>query len=522
MEFSIKIESPEKMRCGCVVVGVYQSGKLSRSAKILDQAVEQAISDAIHRGDMQGKLGTTLLLQKLSGALAERILLVGCGKEDEVDAKNYLVAVTAAIKHLNGTGATDTTLYLAELDVAEQTLAWKIRQATIAIQDTIYKFDHLKSKPEDSPQALRRITYALPDRNELAAAKSALAQGLAIAEGMALAKNLGNLPGNICTPTYLASEAKKIAKTHQLAIEVLEKSAMEKLGMNTLLSVSRGSREPPKFIIVHYQGGTKKENPIVLVGKGITFDSGGISLKPGAEMDEMKYDMSGAASVLGTLKAVALLKLPVNLTVVIPASENLPDGAASKPGDIVTSMSGQTVEILNTDAEGRLVLCDALTYVERFNPECVIDVATLTGACVIALGHVTSGLLANHDGLAHELLEAGKVSRDRAWQLPLWDDYQEQLKSNFADMANIGGRAAGSITAACFLARFTKKYRWAHLDIAGTAWRSGKEKGSTGRPVPLLTHFLIERANRTPKAMAAMVKSKVTTKGTLIAKPRKK
>jgi len=303
---------------------------------------------------------------------------------------------------------------------------------------------------------------------------------------------------------------------------VLEKSAMEKLGMNTLLSVSRGSREPPKFIIVHYQGGTKKENPIVLVGKGITFDSGGISLKPGAEMDEMKYDMSGAASVLGTLKAVALLKLPVNLTVVIPASENLPDGAASKPGDIVTSMSGQTVEILNTDAEGRLVLCDALTYVERFNPECVIDVATLTGACVIALGHVTSGLLANHDGLAHELLEAGKVSRDRAWQLPLWDDYQEQLKSNFADMANIGGRAAGSITAACFLARFTKKYRWAHLDIAGTAWRSGKEKGSTGRPVPLLTHFLIERANRTPKAMAAMVKSKVTTKGTLIAKPRKK
>jgi leucyl aminopeptidase len=505
LEFSIKIEGPEKRRSACVVVGVYQSGKLSISAKLLDQAVKHVLSDVISRGDMQGKLGSTLLLQKLPGALAERVLLVGCGKEDEMNEKNYLSVMTAAIKHLNGTGTTDATLYLTELDVAEQSLAWKIRQATIAIQDTIYKFDHLKSKPEDHPQALRKIAYALPDRNELATAELALTEGLAIAEGMTLAKNLGNLPGNVCTPTYLANEAKKLAKTHQLAIEVLDKGAMEKLGMNTLLSVSRGSREPPKFIIARYQGGAKKENPIVLVGKGITFDSGGISLKPGAEMDEMKYDMSGAASVLGTLKAVALLKLPLNLIVVIPASENLPDGAASKPGDIVTSMSGQTVEILNTDAEGRLVLCDALTYVERFNPECVIDVATLTGACVIALGHVTSGLLANHEGLAQELLAAGQASCDRAWQLPLWDDYQEQLKSNFADMANIGGRAAGSITAACFLARFTKKYRWAHLDIAGTAWRSGKEKGSTGRPVPLLTQFLLGRANQAPKII---VKSK--------------
>lgn len=513
MEFSIKIESPEKRRSGCVVVGIYQSGKLSPSAKTLDQAVKQAISGAISRGDMQGKLGTTLLLQKLPGAMADRILLVGCGKEDEVNEKNYLLAVTAAIKHLNATGTTDASLYLTELNVAKQSLGWKIRQATIAIQDSIYKFDHLKSKPEDNPKALQKIAHALPDRSELATAESALAEGLAIAEGVALAKNLGNLPGNICTPTYLANEAKKLAKAHQLAIEVLERSAMEKLGMNTLLSVSRGSREPPKFIIVRYQGGAKKENPIVLVGKGITFDSGGISLKPGAEMDEMKYDMSGAASVLGTLKAVALLKLPLNLIVVIPASENLPDGAASKPGDIVTSMSGQTVEILNTDAEGRLVLCDALTYVERFNPECVIDVATLTGACVISLGHVASGLLANHDDLAKELLDAGHASCDRAWQLPLWDDYQEQLKSNFADMANIGGRAAGSITAACFLARFTKKYRWAHLDIAGTAWRSGKEKGSTGRPVPLLTQFLLGRANQVP---TATVKSKVT------AKPKKK
>lgn len=513
MEFSIKIEGPEKRRSGCIVVGIYQSGKLSASAEALDQAVKHSLSKVINQGDMQGKLGTTLLLQKPPGALAERVLLVGCGKEDEINEKNYLLIVTAAIKHLVDTGTTDTTFYLTELNVAKQSVAWKIRQATIAIQDVVYKFDRLKSKPETRLKTLKKVTYAISDRKELAAAELALNEGQAIAAGMTLAKDLGNLPGNICTPTYLANEARKLAKAHQLAIEVLEKSAMEKLGMNTILSVSRGSREPPKFIIVRYQGSAKKENPIVLVGKGITFDSGGISLKPGAEMDEMKYDMSGAASVLGALKAIALLQLPINLIVVIPASENLPDGAASKPGDIVTSMSGQTVEILNTDAEGRLVLCDALTYVERFNPECVIDVATLTGACVIALGHVTSGLFANHDDLAKELLDAGQAACDRAWQLPLWDDYQEQLKSNFADMANIGGRAAGSITAACFLARFTKKYHWAHLDIAGTAWRSGKEKGSTGRPVPLLTHFLIGRANRMSKAT---VKSRVT------ATPKKK
>jgi leucyl aminopeptidase len=274
---------------------------------------------------------------------------------------------------------------------------------------------------------------------------------------------------------------------------------MEKLGMNTLLSVARGSHEPPKFIVLRHAGGAAGAKPVVLVGKGITFDSGGISLKPGPEMDEMKYDMCGAASVLGTLKAAAMMKLPLNVIGVIPSTENMPGGAATKPGDVITSMSGQSVEILNTDAEGRLILCDALTYVERFDPECVVDIATLTGACVIALGHVATGLLGNHDTLARDLLDAGHDSYDRAWQLPLWDDYQEQLKSNFADMANIGGRPAGTITAACFLARFTEKYNWAHLDIAGTAWRSGKEKGATGRPVPLLTHFLMDRAAHAPK-----------------------
>ncbi|MGH8711263.1 MAG: leucyl aminopeptidase, partial [Burkholderiales bacterium] len=324
--------------------------------------------------------------------------------------------------------------------------------------------------------------------------EAALKQALAIAEGVKLTKDLGNLPPNICTPSYLAEQALQIAKKHNLKAEVLEQKDMEKLGMGSLLSVARGSNQPPKLIVLHYSGAAKKQKPVVLVGKGITFDTGGISIKPAAEMDEMKFDMCGAASVLGSIKAVAEMRLPLNVVGIIPTTENMPSGNASRPGDIVTSMSGQTIEILNTDAEGRLILCDALTYAERFHPAVVIDIATLTGACVIALGHVASGLYSNDDALARELLNAGEYAHDRAWQMPLWDDYQEQLKSNFADMANIGGRPAGSITAACFLARFTKKYSWAHLDIAGTAWKSGKEKGGTGRPVPLLTQFLIHKA----------------------------
>jgi leucyl aminopeptidase len=370
----------------------------------------------------------------------------------------------------------------------------------MVVQETLYRFDRLKSKKDEVRRPLRKLTFSVNRRNELAKAEVALAQGLAIAAGMDLAKNLGNLPGNFCTPSYLADQALELARTHGFDVEILEGADMEKLGMNTLLSVARGSREAPKFIVLHHAGGVAGTKPVVLVGKGVTFDSGGISLKPGPEMDEMKYDMCGAASVLGTLKAAALMKLPLNVIGIIPATENMPGGAATKPGDVITSMSGQTVEILNTDAEGRLILCDALTYVERFDPECVVDIATLTGACVIALGHVASGLLANNEGLARELLDAGNDSYDRAWQMPLWDDYQEQLKSNFADMANIGGRPAGTITAACFLSRFTEKFHWAHLDIAGTAWRSGKEKGATGRPVPLLTHFLMDRATHAAKS----------------------
>ncbi|PKO84396.1 MAG: leucyl aminopeptidase [Betaproteobacteria bacterium HGW-Betaproteobacteria-11] len=499
LEFSIKSGSLEKQRTACIVVGVYETRKFSLSAEILDHATQQSLAEVLGQGDMEGKAGSTLLLQKPSGARADRILLVGLGKEKEFDDKSYRSAISTAVKRLNEIGGSDGMLCLTELHVGKRDVAWKIRQAVIAAQEAIYRFDQLKSKPEETHRPLRKLIFHVASHGELATAETALTEGMAIAAGQSLAKDLGNLPGNICTPAHLADVARGLKRSHGLAVEILERTDMEKLGMNTLLSVARGSCQPPKFIVIQHKGGPKGTKPVVLIGKGITFDSGGISLKPGPEMDEMKYDMSGAASVLGTLRAAAELKLSLNVIGIIPATENMPGGAATKPGDIVTSMSGQTVEILNTDAEGRLVLCDALTYVERFDPDCVVDIATLTGACVIALGHMASGLLANDDSVAKELLDAGQEAGDRAWQLPLWDDYQEQLKSNFADMANIGGRPAGTITAACFLARFAKKYAWAHLDIAGTAWRSGKEKGSTGRPVPLLTHFLLERARRASK-----------------------
>ena len=338
----------------------------------------------------------------------------------------------------------------------------------------------------------------MPTRRELSAGETAVRLGKAISAGVTLARDLGNLPGNICTPTYLAKQAQALEKHGAIKTRVLEEADMEKLGMGALLSVSRGSRQPAKLIIMEYHGGKKDEPPVALVGKGLTFDAGGISIKPAAAMDEMKFDMCGGASVLGTLQAVAELKLPINVVGIVPSSENLPDGDANKPGDIVTSMSGQTIEILNTDAEGRLILCDALTYTERFDPAVVIDIATLTGACVVALGAHASGLMGNNEGLVRDLLSAGKYAHDRAWQLPLWDDYQSQLDSNFADMANVGGREGGALIAACFLARYTKKFKWAHLDIAGTAWKSGRNKGATGRPVSLLTTYLIQRCARTP------------------------
>ncbi|MEZ5615158.1 MAG: leucyl aminopeptidase [Rhodocyclaceae bacterium] len=496
MEFSIKSSRPDKARCDCIVVGVFESRKLSAPAREVDKTAGGHLAALLRRGDLDGKGGTALLLPGVPGIAAERVLLVGLGKETAFGEKAYREALVAALRALKGTGSRRIHVTLSELPVAKRDAAWRVRQGALVAHDTLYRPDQLKSKPDNGGTALSAIAFSVA-AGDVHSATVALAQGEAIAKGMNLARELGDLPANICTPTYLAQRAQKLAKAFKLKCEVLDRARMEKLGMGSLLAVGRGSHQPPRFIVLQYRGGKAGAKPIVLVGKGITFDTGGISLKPGAEMDEMKYDMSGAAGVLGAFHALAAMKLPLNVVGLVPAVENMPGGAATRPGDIVTSMSGQTVEILNTDAEGRLILCDALTYAERFEPECVVDVATLTGACVIALGAVASGLMANDDGLASELLEAGQASGDRAWQLPLWEEYQEMLRSNFADIPNISGsRGAGTITAACFLARFTKKYRWAHLDVAGTAWRSGKEKGSTGRPVPLLAHFLLKRAGR--------------------------
>ena len=501
MEFSIKTGNPEKQKSACVVVGVFEDGSLDSAAARIDKASEGRLRALIERGDLTGKAGTTLTLHDLPGTASDRVLLVGLGKRDDFGDKAYASALRAACKALAQTGAADALVYLTTLEVGKRSTPWKIRQALIATGDALYRFEQFKSTPADE-RALTQLAFAISKAGEQKAAEEALTQGLAIAEGCALARDLGNLPGNVCTPDYLARTARELADEFGLELDVLEREDMEQLGMHSLLSVAKGSRQPPKLIVAHYRGapakkgGKKAKGPLVLVGKGITFDSGGISLKPGEGMDEMKFDMCGAASVLGTLKTVAQLRLPLDLTVIVPATENMPDGAASKPGDIVASLSGQSIEILNTDAEGRLILCDALTYAERFSPSTVIDVATLTGACVVALGHIATGLYANDDELAATLLAAGQTAQDRAWQMPLWDDYQDLLKSNFADMANIGGRWGGSITAACFLSRFARKFTWAHLDIAGTAWKTGADKGATGRPVPLLAHYLIDRAGK--------------------------
>ena len=492
MEFSIKQGTPDSMKSGCVVVGVFDGGKLSKAGQALDKAAKHALSDLIARGDMTGKAATTLLLHKLNGITAERVLLVGLGKASELNHKVSLDILSAMFKALNATPAKDVALFITDEGFGKNS-QWVIKQAVLSAAEQAFRADGLKSEPA-KPATLKHVVFATLDK-PVAELKTTLEQTAAIANGMELAKTLGNLPGNICTPTYLSAHALALDKAHKkIKTTVLEEKDMQKLGMGSFLSVTRGSEQPAKLITLEYKGGDKKQKPIVLVGKGITFDSGGISLKPGAEMDEMKYDMCGAASVLGTMQAIAEMGLELNVVGVIPTCENMPSGIATKPGDIVTSMSGQTIEILNTDAEGRLILCDALTYSAKFDPDTVIDIATLTGACVIALGHVAHGLFANEEKLAKELLAAGEQAHDRAWQLPLWDDYQPLLDSNFADMQNIGGRAGGTITAACFLARFTKEYRWAHLDIAGTAWKSGKEKGATGRPVPMLTQYLINRA----------------------------
>jgi leucyl aminopeptidase len=474
-----------------MVLGVYADKELTAPAERVDQRSKGALRAAL--ADLAGKVGSTLLLRALPNVAAQRVLLVSLGARSEFGEAQYRDAVRAAANLLRNLAAKDAALFLVDLKANGRPLSWNVRQAVLNAREAFYRFDELKSQKKSSAPALGKVTLPLSSNAQL---EQALAEAEATADGTDLARTLGNLPSNICTPSYLAEQAKKLAREFKLDVEVLERKDMEKLGMGALLAVTSASHQPPKLIMLRYDGAAKSKKPLALVGKGITFDTGGISLKPAAEMDEMKFDMSGAGSVLGAIRALAGMKAPVNVVGIVPTCENMPGGHAIKPGDVVTTLSGQTVEILNTDAEGRLILCDALTYAERFKPEVVVDIATLTGACVVALGHVATGLFANDQQLADELREAADDAWDRVWQMPLWEEYQEQLRSNFADFANIGGRPGGSITAASFLARFTRKQRWAHLDIAGTAWKSGREKGSTGRPVPLLVRFALRHAGR--------------------------
>jgi leucyl aminopeptidase len=491
MNYNSKLAPIDNVNTACLAVGVYQGKRFDDALNTLNNASKGQLKRILGKNDFSGENGSSLLLYELQGIKASRVLLFGLGERKKFSIQTFAQAVGKAIAQLQGMNLQEATFSLPEHD----DLYDLIRQSVITSEEAVYRFDDCKSQAEPPKKPLKRISFLAPNRRAVNTIQSANQHGLAIANGMKLAKDLANLPGNICTPTYLAKTARDLAKGKQkLSVSIVEEKEMGELGMGALLSVSRGSCQPAKLIVMHYKGGERNNKPIAFVGKGLTFDAGGISIKPAAAMDEMKYDMCGGASVFGAIAACAELQLPINVVGVVPASENLPDGDANKPGDIVTSMSGQTIEVLNTDAEGRLILCDALTYTERFDPAAVIDIATLTGACVVALGHHATGLMANDDKLAQELLNAGDASHDRAWQLPLWDDYQKPLDSNFADMANIGDRSAGAVTAGSFLSRFTKQYKWAHLDIAGTAWKSGTAKGATGRPVPMLMQFLLKRS----------------------------
>lgn len=494
MNVSLKpITEPEALRSACLIAPVFSDGKLPKSTARLDKHCGGLVRKLLKRGDISGKLAQSLLLPGADNIKADRLLLIGCGEQGKLSQANFRKVLKALLSTLDKLTIKDACLLFNDIGVEGRNTAWQAEQLAILGGTQTYRYTKTVSKPKPA-STLKQLTL---DCKPSAAIRTAVAQGKAIALGMNTARELGNLPGNICTPSFLASEAKALARKHQtLSVSVLEEKKMRELGMGSLLSVTAGSDQAAKLIVMEYRGAAKSQQPHALVGKGITFDTGGISLKPGATMDEMKFDMCGAASVLGTVTAVATLKLPINLVAVIAAAENMPGGGATKPGDVVKSMSGQTIEVLNTDAEGRLVLCDALTYTEKFKPQSVIDIATLTGACIVALGHQASGLFSNQDDFAKELLAAGEEVGDRAWQLPMWDEYQPQLDSNFADIANIGSPGGGSITAACFLSRFTKNMRWAHLDIAGTAWLSGADKGATGRPVGLLTRYLINKSGK--------------------------
>ncbi len=492
MKYTVKSTNPLSQSAACLAVTLYDDGSLGETAARVDEATSGALGRAVKRGDIGGKVGDTLVIPVSGEVRAERILLVGLGsRKTPLTLANLVKIGRSIVGAVEKLGVADLSLALDAMAIGERSNADSVAVLVEAMEYAGYRFDRLKK--EKKPLKLKSVTLFAATRALAGAAQTGIERGSAIAEGVALARDLGNLPGNICTPTYLSQQARKLQKQFGLKVQVLDENRMKRLGMGALLSVSAGSRQGAKLIVMEYHGAPKSGAPVVLVGKGLTFDAGGISLKPAAAMDEMKYDMCGGASVIGTLHAIARLGLPINVVGIVPASENLPDGAANKPGDIVTSMAGKTIEILNTDAEGRLILCDAITYARRYKPAAVVDVATLTGACVVALGSHPAGLFTQNEELAAEILAAGEQSGDRAWRLPLWDDYQEQLDSPFADMANVGGRNGGAITAACFLARFTEDLKWAHLDIAGVAWTQGKNKTATGRPVSLLSRFVLNR-----------------------------
>ncbi len=496
MPIKISTRSTRASTCasGYVVAGVYGKKDFTPSAKELNDKTSGAIESLITNNDLKSKVGSCVTLPLVDGIKAKRVIVVQLGPRTEFNQAQFNKAMSGAASQLTSGNPATATVFISDIKVPERSLSWVARRVVEIFSLHLYTFDQLK-KDADKVKKQWQIQIAVDSRSDLAEARGGANMGQAIAEGVNLSRDLGNLPGNICTPTYLADSAKELESYDQLSVEVLEEEEMAELGMNSLLSVSRGSREPAKLIIMNYVGDASGSAPIALVGKGLTFDAGGISIKPAKSMDEMKFDMCGAAGVIGAMQAIAQLQLPVNVIGAVASSENLPDGAANKPGDIVKSMAGLTIEILNTDAEGRLILCDALTYIGRYKPQTVIDAATLTGACVVALGKHCAGLFSNNDDLAAEIINAGEMSDDRAWHMPLWEEYQAQLKSNFADMANIGGSDAGAVTAACFLARFTEEYRWAHLDIAGVAWHSGGNKGSTGRPVGLFVQYVLNHLN---------------------------
>lgn len=499
MEFFTTTAKPSRRAVDCVIVGVYTRNRLGKGAEDIDSASRGQIVKLLKSGDISAEPGSVTLLRDLPGVTARRVAVVGLGSSRQLDVRGFRKALASVMNELRRTRVRQllSTLGLEEISGADP--YYLARYTAETIGDSLYRFTEMKSKKAPPAMPLRKVGFAIASRGEAARYQRGAEHALAILEGKALARDLGNLPPNVCTPSYLARKAQQMARSFKnLTTRVLNETEMKRLGMHSLLSVTAGTAEPAKLIVMQYKG-AGSDAPLVLVGKGVTFDSGGISLKPGPAMDEMKYDMCGAASVMATMLTVARLKLEVNLNVVVPAVENLPGSLATVPGDIVKSMSGQTIEILNTDAEGRLILCDALTYASRYKPAKIIDVATLTGACVIALGHHHTGVMTPHDELAEEVLAAGRRADDRGWRLPLTEDYAEQLKSNFADFANIGGREGGAITAGCFLAKFTEDMNWAHLDIAGTAWKSGAQKGATGRPVPLLTELVLEHAGELPR-----------------------